>query len=66
MKQTNIKSILFALLALGIASFAASTAIAADKVKPSPDIEAKITETLKATFPEVVIKSMMFQNRDAS
>jgi hypothetical protein len=57
---------LFALLALGIASFAAFTAIAADKVKPSPNTEAKITETLKATFPEVVIKNMMFQNRDAS
>ncbi len=55
MKQNKLTS---ALLAIGLAGFAVSQATAADKVKPSPEVEAKITETLKATFPEVVINSM--------
>lgn len=64
MKQTNIKSILVALVALGITGLAAPTTNAADKVKPSPEVEAKITETLKAAFPEVVINGMAQETED--
>ena len=61
MKQNNL---ICALLALGLTGFAASTATAADKIKPSPAVEAKITETLKAAFPEVVIAGMVQEKED--
>jgi hypothetical protein len=60
MKQHNL---ICALLALGLAG-AVSNANAADKVKPSAEVEAKITETLKATFPEVVIAGMAQETED--
>ena len=64
MKQNNIKYIMCAVLGLGLAGFSVSKAAAAGKEKPSPEVEAKITETLKAAFPEVVIKSMAKETED--
>ena len=61
MKQNKLMR---ALLAIGLAGFAVSSATAADKVKPTPEVEAKITATLKATFPEVVIAGMVQETED--
>lgn len=61
MKQNKI---MCAVLALGLAGFAGSQALAADKVKPSAEVEAQITKTLKATFPEVVINGMAQETED--
>lgn len=61
MKQIKLMRVL---LAIGLAGFAVSQATAADKVKPSPKVEAKITETLKATFSDVVISGMAQETED--
>jgi len=65
-QNTNMKhnKLASALLAIGLAGFAVSPATAADKIKPSSEVETKITETLKATFPEVVIASMAQETED--
>lgn len=61
MKQNKLMQML---LAIGLAGFAVSSVTAADKVKPSPAVEAKITETLKATFPDVGIAGMVQETED--
>ncbi len=61
MKQKNIITVL---VSLGLAGPVLTGASAADKEKPSADVEAKVTQVLKATFPEVVITSMAKENED--
>ena len=60
----KLHQLICAFLAIGLAGYAVSSAVAADKVKPSPEVEATITKTLKATFPEVMIAGMVQETED--
>ena len=54
----------YALAGLGLVGVAQPGAWAADKAKPSADVEAKVTDVLKKAYPEVVITSMAVENED--
>ena len=54
----NKKNIMYVLLVLGLSGGALPSASAADKVKPSAEVEAKLAKVIKDAYPEVVIKEM--------
>ncbi len=60
----KIKTITYALTGLGLAGALLQNAPAAPKEKPSPEIEAKLTEVIKSSYPDVVITKMGKETED--
>ena len=63
-KLMKSKSIMWALAGLGIAGAMGTNVSGADAQKPSPEVEAKMTQIIKAAYPEVVITGMKKGNED--
>jgi hypothetical protein len=60
----KVKNILLALASLGLFGSVLPSVTAAEKEKPSADVEARVTQTIKANFPEVVITKMGTETED--
>jgi hypothetical protein len=63
-KIMKIKRIKYALAGLGLAGVVMQNALAAPKEKPSPEIEAKLTQVIKSSYPDVVITKMGKETED--
>ena len=60
----KLQKTLFALAALSLAGVILPNAFAAEKEKPSADVEARVTQVINSTYPDAVIKSMGKENED--
>jgi hypothetical protein len=49
---------------MGLAGVGVSNAIAKEKVPPSPEVAAKITDVVRAAYPDAVIGAMAKENED--
>ncbi len=61
MKLINIVSVL---AGLGLASAVSSNGLAAEKEKPSADVQAKVSQAIKDAFPDAVIGNMVKEKED--
>lgn len=60
----KIRKILCALVGVGLIGAVMPNSKAADKEKPSADVEARVTQTIKDNFPDAVITKMGKENED--
>jgi hypothetical protein len=60
----KLKGILSVLFGVSLIITTIADAAAAEKEKPTPEVEAKVTQTIKDTFPDVVISNMGKGNED--
>lgn len=58
------KSILWGLASISLIAIVAPGALAADKEKPSAEVEARVSQVLQAKYPDVVIKGMGKETED--
>jgi hypothetical protein len=63
-KNMKLKNIMLALAGLGLAGAVLPSALAAEKERPSAEVEAKVTQVIKAAYPEAVIGEMAKGNED--
>jgi hypothetical protein len=61
MKLINIIS---ALAGLGLTSLVSSNALAAEKEKPAPEVQAKVAQAIKDAFPDAIIGDMVKEKED--
>jgi hypothetical protein len=55
---------MYGVASLGMAGALMQTALAGPKEKPSPEVEAKLTEVIKAAYPDVAVTSMGKETED--
>jgi hypothetical protein len=60
----KINDIIRSLAALGLAGVVSSNALAAEKEKPSPEVQAKVSQAVKDAFPDAVIGDMVKEKED--
>lgn len=60
----KVRNILWALASLGLLGSVLPSVLAAEKEKPSADVEARVTQTIKDKFPNAVITNMGKETED--
>ncbi len=60
----KVQNILCALASLGLLGAVLPSVSAAEKEKPSPEVEARVTQTIKDKFPDAVITKMGKETED--
>lgn len=60
----KLQKILCALASVGLIGAALPRALAADKEKPSADVEARVTQVIKAKYPDAAIRGMAKESED--
>lgn len=64
MKSMKLKNIIWVLAGLGLAGVVSSKALAAEKEKPAPEVQAKVSQAIKDAFPDAVIGNMVKEKED--